>query len=272
MKEFYINSDGIRLHAKLDMPIGFPQDKSYQASEKTKITPEESKTTSGKCPLLILIHGFTGHMEERHILAVQQAANELGLATLRVEMYGHGMSDGKFEDHNLFKWINNALSVIDYAKSLDFVTDLYLSGHSQGGLLTILAAGLRPNDFKAIIPLSPALCIPVDARRGCLLGHHFDPENIPEIIDVWDDKILKGDYIHIAQMIYAEDLIKKYHGPVLLIHGDADGSVDVNFSIEADKLYENSRLVIIPGDSHCFDFHLDQMIDAFKEGLCEMMK
>ena len=39
MKEFYINSDGTRLHAKLDRPEG-----------------------AEKGPLCILIHGFTGHI------------------------------------------------------------------------------------------------------------------------------------------------------------------------------------------------------------------
>ena len=111
MKEFYINSDGIRLHAKLEMPENF----------------------NGKCPLAIIIHGLTGHMEEEHIVGVAKVMNEVGIAALRVEMYGHGKSEGKFEEHTLLKWINNALDVVDYAKKLDFVTDLYICGHSQGG-------------------------------------------------------------------------------------------------------------------------------------------
>ncbi|MBO4290850.1 MAG: alpha/beta hydrolase, partial [Lachnospiraceae bacterium] len=132
MEEFYINNDGIKLHAKLDRPAG-----------------------TEKSPLCILIHGFTGHMEEPHILAAQQAMNEAGIAVLRAEMYGHGGSDGQFRDHTLYKWVTGALAVVKYAKSLDFVTDLYISGHSQGGLLTMLIGGMCADDFKAILPLSP---------------------------------------------------------------------------------------------------------------------
>ena len=44
----YITDDGIRLNAKLDMPEG----------------------QNGRCPLAVVFHGFTGHMEERHIIAV----------------------------------------------------------------------------------------------------------------------------------------------------------------------------------------------------------
>lgn len=55
MKEFHITDDGIQLHAKLDMP-------------------EEKE----KCPLVIVFHGLTGNMEERHITAVSSAMNEIG--------------------------------------------------------------------------------------------------------------------------------------------------------------------------------------------------
>lgn len=252
MKEFYISDNGIRLHAKLDMPADYQDTK--------------------KCPLLIIVHGFTGDMEERHILGIVDMANEMGIAALRVEMYGHGKSDGEFRNHDLFKWISNILTVTDYAKSLHFVSDLYLTGHSQGGLLSILAAGLRPKDYKAVIPLSAALCIPDQARKGTLLGYDFDVENIPdEILVSGKNLLLGGDYMRIAQMIHAEDYISKYHGPVMLIHGDADETVDVQYSIEADQMYEDSSLALIHGDSHCFDYHLEEMLEAFRQFMEKML-
>ena len=71
MGEFFIESDGIKLHAKLDRPEG-----------------------AGKGPLCILIHGFTGHMEEDHILAARDAMLRANVSVLRAEMYGHGGSEG----------------------------------------------------------------------------------------------------------------------------------------------------------------------------------
>ena len=72
----------------------------------------------------IQLHAKLDMPEERHITAVSSAMNEIGFATLRVELYGHGKSGGAFEQHNLMKWINNAMTVTDYAKLLDSVTDL----------------------------------------------------------------------------------------------------------------------------------------------------
>ena len=239
MQEFYITSDGIRLHAKLD------------------------RVGKEKSPLCILIHGFTGHMEEDHIIAAQKAMNEAGVSVLRVEMFGHGKSDGEFKDHTLYKWVTNALAVVRFAKELDFVTDLYICGHSQGGLLTMLIGGMCPDDFKAIIPLSPAWMIPGDAREGSLLGKSFDPKHIPSklVSDWWE---LSGDYVRVAQTIHVEDEIARYEGPVLIIHGDADETVPFDYAEKAVKLYKNATLIPIHGDDHCFTKHLDEMAEALK--------
>lgn len=247
MKEFYIENDGIRLHAKLDMP-------------------EKIQDDSGKCPLVIVIHGFTGHMEEDHIVAVARAVNAAGFAALRAEMYGHGGSDGRFEDHTLYKWVTNALAVVDYAKTLDFVSDLYLCGHSQGGLLAMLVGGMRADDLKALIPLSPAWMIPDGARQGSLLGISFDPVHIPDILEA-DDRRLNGNYIRVAQTIHVEDEIERFHGPVLIVQGDRDEAVPLDYAKKAAELYDNARLVVVPGDTHCFNYHMEIMTDAVKEFL-----
>ena len=241
MEEFYIDSDGIKLHAKLDKPEGFT-----------------------KGPLAILIHGFTGHMEEDHIIAAQKAMNEIGISVLRVEMFGHGKSEGEFRNHTLYKWVSNALSVVNYAKTLDFVTDLYLCGHSQGGLLTMLIGGMCCDDFKAIIPISPAWMIPEISRAGSILGITFDKDHIPESVSSWGIE-LSGDYIRVAQTIHVEDEIERYNGPVCIIHGDADETVPFTYSERAVKLYKNAKLVPIHGDDHCFTKHLDEMTDALKD-------
>lgn len=239
----YIDCDGIKLNAYLDMP----------------------KENIEKCPLCIIIHGFTGHSEERHIVAVQKALNEIGVATLRADMYGHGKSDGKFEDHTLFKWLTNILAVIDYAKKLDFVTDIYMAGHSQGGLSILLAAAMERDIVKAIMLLSPAVMIPEIARTGELLGLKFDPENIPDQMEAWDGRKLNGNYVRVAQTIKIEDFVEKYQKPVLIVHGDQDEAVPYEFSVKLSKQYKNCKFVTIPGDNHCYDHRLELVTEAVKE-------
>jgi pimeloyl-ACP methyl ester carboxylesterase len=252
MQEFYIDSDGVALHAKLEMPEGAPE----------------------RCPLCIVQHGLTGHMEEEHILAVSAALREVGVATLRVEMYGHGKSGGSFGKHTLLKWVDNMLDVVDYAKGLPFVTDLYLCGHSQGGLLTMLIAALRPDDLAAIMPLSPAIIIVDSARNGELFGMTFDPQHIPDRIYLGDPRLAEGgtetpsfcgDYFRVAQHIHVGEAIAAYHGPVLLVHGTDDMAVPVSYSKDAAKKYENAQLVLLEGDDHNYHKHLNLACKAVQD-------
>lgn len=240
MEEFYIDCDGMGLHAKIERPEG-----------------------AGKSPLCILIHGLSGHMEEDHIIRAKDAMLDSGVAVLRVEMYGHGKSYGEYRDHTMYKWVTNALAVVKYAKSLDFVTDLYMSGHSQGGFLTILIAGMCPDDLAAIIPLSPAVHIPELARSGKLLGYRYDPEHIPEVL-IKDQWILGGDYVRVAQTLHVEDEIRRYNGPVYIVHGDADETVPYSYAEWAAGLYRNATLVPVHGADHCFTTTLDELYEAVK--------
>lgn len=240
MKKFWIPCDGVRLSAILEAPEG------------------------ERCPLVVVIHGFSGYKEEPHIIAVARGLNEVGFATLRVDMYGHGESDGQFRDHTLYKWLTNAMAVIDYTRSLDFVTDLYLCGHSQGGLTVMLAAAMERDRVRGLIPLSPAAMIPAQARRGELLGISFDPDHFPEALEYKEGFTLGGNYLRVAQTIDVNAAIDRYSGPVLIVHGDADEAVPVEVGIEAAKRYRNCELALIPGDTHCYDYHLDQVVDAVK--------
>lgn len=236
MQEFFLNDDGIRLHAKLDRPEG----------------PEQ-------CPLCIVIHGLTGYMEETHLLAVCGAMNDLGIATLRVELYGHGQSGGDFEFHTIEKWLHNIDKVTDYAKSLKFVTKLYLCGHSQGGLAVILAAGRRPDDYDALIPLSPAIMIP-------RLAKEFPDDEVPEAFYFHDLRIDR-EYILANRKQDVDAAIRAYHGPVLLVQGTADTTVVPQDAIDAADAYENATLKLIEGDTHCYDYHLDEVVEVVKDFL-----
>ena len=234
-----IHDDGIALAADLETPEG----------------------AGGRCPLAILLHGFSSARNRIHTLQTAAAMREEGFATLRFDLYGHGESGGEFGKHTLYKWISNTLAVIDHVREMGY-TDLYLSGHSQGGLTAILTAAMERDVIKGLMALSPANMIPELARKGNLLGYPYDPEHLPTEIPAWNGKTLGSNYIRVAQTIHVEEAIDRYKGPVLLVHGDNDGAVPVQCSIDAAARYANAQLCVIRGDDHCYGVHLDQVTAA----------
>lgn len=238
-----ISDDGIQLSAVLEKPEG-----------------------AGECPLVIQLHGFTSAKDRPHNLLAAAAMRDAGFATLRFDLYGHGESGGEFKNHTLYKWITNTIAVIDFARKLGY-TDLYLSGHSQGGLVAALAAGMEADRISGLILRAPAFLIPQAARDGNMLGFAFDPDHIPDSVTVIKGLELDGNYIRTAQTVYAEDAVDCYRGPVLMLHGEEDDMIPPGDSKRMAGRYQNCDLVMIPGETHHFDRHPEQMQKIIREWL-----
>lgn len=239
-KRITVTDDGVRLSAVLERPA------------------------EGRRPLAIVLHGFTSNKDKPHMIRTCEAMWEAGFATLRVDLYGHGESGGAFRKHTLYKWISNTLAVIDCVRTLDFVSQIWLSGHSQGGLTAALVGGMLPDQIKGLILRAPAFMIPRCAREGELLGERFDPLRIPDEFRTIDGLTLEGHYLRVAQTIRAEDAIDRFPGPVLLLQGDEDALVPLQTAQEAARRYRNCRLVCLPGETHHFDRDPERMKDAIR--------
>ena len=238
-----IYDDGIRLSAILERPGREPG------------------------PLAIVIHGFTSAKERPHTIAACEAMRDAGCATLRMDMYGHGESGGEVRKHTLYKWLSNIMAAVDWARSQDFVTDIYLSGHSQGGLAAALAAAIERDRVKGLILRAPAFMIPRCAREGNLLGRAFDPDHIPDEIEVIKGLTLEGNYVRVAQAVRAEEAMDRFTRPVLILHGDRDDVVPLQDSLDASRRYKNCRLEIMEGETHHFDHDPEKMKAAIREWL-----
>lgn len=107
---------------------------------------------TGNGPTVVWLGGFHSDMlgSKAQVLADQAQAH--GGGYLRFDYFGHGESDGAFEEGTITRWREDALAVIDD------LTDgpLVLVGSSMGGWLACLAAIARPERVKALVLVAPA--------------------------------------------------------------------------------------------------------------------
>lgn len=243
-KEFYIPCSGVNLHVKVDFPV----------------------MEMEKYPLVIVVHGLTGHMEEPHILAEVQALNEGGYATLRVELFGHGKSEGNFYDHTVILWVQELLQVIDYAAAFEWVKELYLTGHSQGGATVLLATALKQDKLKAIILQAPAMLIKEAALEGNMLGNVFDPDQVPEELQL-NGRPVSGNYFRVNQLLPFKEATKCIYKPMQIIHSDADEMVPFFYAQRLKDEIAHAELVTIPGDNHVYEQQIGMVTEAMVEFL-----
>jgi pimeloyl-ACP methyl ester carboxylesterase len=84
--------------------------------------------------------------------ALDAFARERGFRFLRFDYSGHGLSDGKFEDGTIGRWLEDALLVIDALAEGRQI----LLGSSMGAWIALLLAQARPERVKALLLIAPA--------------------------------------------------------------------------------------------------------------------
>ncbi|QNQ82820.1 alpha/beta hydrolase [Lactobacillus sp. PV012] len=203
--------------------------------------------------LAILFHGFKANRNSPIIKAVSDSLNQAGLATMRFDFDGCGDSDGKFENMTVPGEIADANAIFQFALADHHVKNIYLVGHSQGGVVASMLAGLYPNAelIKKVVLLAPAATLRSDALKGDLQGIPYNPNDIPEAIQIGNFTV-GGFYLRTAQILPIYDVAKHYQGPVCLIHGTNDQVVSPNASKKYHEVYKNSILHLVNGADHRF--------------------
>ncbi|MBQ4431989.1 MAG: alpha/beta hydrolase, partial [Synergistaceae bacterium] len=93
-----------------------------------------------KCPLVMILHGFTGSKNDKLLTTFADALVTEGIASIRFDFNGHGESDGDFVNMTVLNEIEDAKQVYEYVRDLRYVSDVSISGHSQGGVVSSMLA------------------------------------------------------------------------------------------------------------------------------------
>jgi dipeptidyl aminopeptidase/acylaminoacyl peptidase len=175
---------------------------------------------------VVLLHGFTGMRMESGFLFVglSRALEAAGLASLRVDFFGSGESDGDFIDMTVSTERADALAILDFFAALPEIDAerIGLLGLSLGGFVASCTLPARPQVRAAALWSAAALSprrwkdrVTPEAARSLAERDWMDWAGLRVSRRFLDDLPRHDPYAEIA----------RYGGPVLVVHGTDDATV-----------------------------------------------
>ena len=200
--------------------------------------------SDGKFPTVIFSHGFGATYRDIEHYGDDFAAE--GIICIFFDFCGgspDSKSDGSMLEMSLDTEVDDLRCVMDTVKKLPFVNDgsLYLMGESMGGMVSAIAGSRFYDEVKGLILWYPAFNIPDDAKRRMKKG----------IKDVMGMRI-SDDFDKAAASLDPVAVQEGFDKPVLIIHGDADDIVPIEYSKQAVDAYDHAILHPIHGAKHGF--------------------
>ncbi len=110
------------------------------------------RRVEGAGPTVVWLGGFRSDMIGTKAEVLAAWAERTGHGFVRFDYFGHGESEGRFEDGTIGRWREDALAVIDQLTE----GPLVLVGSSMGGWIACLVALARPERIRAMVLIAPA--------------------------------------------------------------------------------------------------------------------
>ncbi|MBR1575385.1 MAG: alpha/beta fold hydrolase [Bacteroidales bacterium] len=216
--------------------------------------PDGFDPAKDHCPMVILMHGIFSSKDYGPMPQLAKGLAAAGIASIRFDFDGHGKSEGEMQDMTIGKELADAQAVWEYVRSLPYVTQMGILGHSQGGVIASMTAGRLAGEGEApdaLVLLAPGSVIKDACRNGKFFNARFDPADPPAFVRCWGVMKLGREYLLTTQGLDIYGTAAAYEGPVLILHGDRDSIVPLRCSEEFQQTFgTSSRLIVVEGENH----------------------
>lgn len=227
----------------------------------------------GRCPMVILSHGFKGNLNYHLWPLLIKALNSRGIGTLRFDFNGAGKSEGEFVNMTVPNEIDDLLNVISWVRSQPFTQCISLLGHSQGGVVSGMAAGeCGSTQIKSLVLLSAAAVLRDDALRGNTQGTLYDPWHLDKPWYPLAETFKLGRaYIQTAMNLPIYETTARYKGPAFILNGMADQVVPYTYAERYKQALPQAKLVIVPGENHGWTIDPEYVVQLMADWLAEQL-
>lgn len=204
----------------------------------------------GKRPALVFCHGLGVNADFGDKYCKEAVAQ--GYVAYAFDFRG-GSPDSRSTGMDM-----TGMSVLTEKEDLEFVlshlrrerfvrkSEIYLAGHSQGGLVASITAAEQKSKIAGLILLAPAFNIPADGK-----SRYKKVADIPDTT-LWGACTLGKKYYKDIRSMDPYKTIGKYRGDVLIVHGTGDRAVPAECSEKAAESYRSVSIEILPGADHNF--------------------
>lgn len=209
-----------------------------------------NETRSGKrVPLVIYAHGVGSHHESGDAYAREFARRGYAVYCLDFGGVEGSKTDGEIGTMTPFTEQAELETVYDELTGLPYVdlNNVFFMGASLGGAVAALAGAHKNGLIKGLILLYPAFNFPGEIRRKWKTR-----DDLPETFTLFQTT---AGRVFMEEMYDFDfyDVITKYEGPVLILHGMSDPMVASGYSVRAVNLYKHAQLELIGEVGHGFE-------------------
>lgn len=184
----------------------------------------------------LFAHCFICGKDLQAVSRISRALNDEGIALLRFDFTGLGMSGGEFANTNFTS------NVLDLYKAVDFMKEEYqapaiMLGHSLGGTATLVAASNTP-EVKAVATIgSPYNTLNILKQFG---------QQIDEIEEKGEAEVplagrpfkIKKQFLDDVRNQNVEEAISNLKKPLLVMHSPIDETVNID---HARMIYQAAK-------------------------------
>lgn len=208
-------------------------------------------------PAVLLIHGWESARDRT--LPNAQILHAAGFHVLTLDVRGHGANGPEELPLTAGEFGADALAGARALLERPEATSVAILGHSMGGIGALLAAAAEPRVAAVVAASTPADPYRLTRQTFRLARLPFpDPFAYPL---AWlTTHVFLQPRGHTVRSVSAARAIETYHGPVLLIHGDADRVVPVSHLGRLERAARRARrddpdagpveVLMIPGGEH----------------------
>lgn len=206
--------------------------------------------------LAIICPGFLDSKDHPHLIALADMLAEEGYVAVRFDPYGTWESEGTILDYTTTQYLDDIRAVLDEMVRTTAYQNVLITGHSRGGMISILAAARDPR-ITAVAAIMPSTSRTITGpkyeqweKEGFSISRRrLQPDSV--------EREFRVPYSHVEdRKLYNVPLeAERIHVPLLLIAGEADDLVKPEFVKEIyDHANEPKTCVELPGIGHDYRY------------------